>query len=72
MALRMNTCPKCQARMEEGYVVDSVHARWVVSTWIEGAPEKSRWTGLRVKRRRVLNTESWRCTACGFLETYAP
>ena len=72
MAVKMNTCPKCQARMEEGYVVDSVDAKWAVSTWVEGAPEKSLWTGLRVKQRRVLNTESWRCTACGYLETYAP
>ena len=71
MAAKMNACPKCQARMEEGYIVDN-DARWVVSTWIEGAPEKRRWTGLRVKRRRARNTESWRCTACGYLETYAP
>ena len=72
MPAKGNTCPKCQARMEEGYIVDYTYSGRGVSTWIEGAPERSRWTGLRIAKRRVLTTESWRCTACGFLETYAP
>lgn len=72
MSAKANTCPKCQARMEEGYIADNTYGGRLVSTWIEGAPEKSRWLGLRIGKRRVLPTESWRCTACGFLETYAP
>jgi hypothetical protein len=72
MAAKMNTCPKCQARMEEGYIIDSMASWQVVSTWIEGSPERSRWTGLRVKQRRAHQTQSWRCTGCGFLETYTP
>jgi hypothetical protein len=72
MAAKMNTCPKCQARMEEGFLLDHTHGGRVVSTWVEGAPEQGRWSGLRIKQRRAHTTESWRCTACGFLETYAP
>ena len=72
MAAKLNACPKCQARMEEGYIIDNTYGGRVVSTWIAGAPEKSYWTGLRVKQRRAHSTESWRCTACGYLETYAP
>ena len=72
MTAKTNACPKCQAPMEEGYIVDSMQGGQCVSTWIEGAPEKSFWTGVRVKHRRMHHTQSWRCTACGFLETYAP
>ena len=66
------TCPKCQARMEEGYIVDETYGGRQVSTWIEGAPLRSFWTGVRRRGLREHMTQSWRCTACGFLETYAP
>ncbi len=37
-------CPKCDGPMVQGFIVDH-HAggKRLVSTWVEGAPEKSRW-----------------------------
>lgn len=41
------------------------------SEWLEGAAEKSVWSGLRTKGRRVLPITSFRCERCGVLENYA-
>ena len=40
--------------------------------WIEGAPEKSFWIGIKTRGRRKLKIETWRCGRCGYLESYAP
>jgi hypothetical protein len=41
------------------------------SSWIEGEPEKSFWSGMKTKGKRRLAIVSYRCTKCGFLENYA-
>jgi len=64
-------CPKCRSRMEEGFIrdgADGAHER--VARWIEGAPEKGFW-GLRMKNKRHHDIATWRCTRCGYLESYA-
>ncbi|SOD03252.1 hypothetical protein SAMN05216486_1094 [bacterium JGI 053] len=64
------TCPKCGSPMTTGYLLDQgQHVK--VTEWIEGAPEKSFWTGLNLKQRRRFPVTADRCERCGFLELYA-
>jgi hypothetical protein len=57
--------------MESGFAIDQGHGTSTVSHWVEGAPEKSMWTGLKTRGRRQLPVETWRCTRCGWLDSYA-
>lgn len=58
--------------MQRGFVLDGRdNNRRAVSEWVEGAPEKSFWTGLRIGQRRVLPVTTYRCDRCGLLESYA-
>ena len=67
------SCAKCKAPMEEGFVLDRGHANAKnPSEWIEGAPERSFWLGIRMKGRERHVIRTWRCTRCGYLESYAP
>jgi len=68
--MELLNCPKCKGLMEEGFVVDYAHggAR-KVSTWAEGQPTVSFWEGLKVKEQRKIS--AFRCTSCGYLESYA-
>ena len=70
--MRSRTCPKCSGRMNEGAILtrDSYDMRHA-GEWLEGVPEKSIWTGLKVRGRTVLPITSFRCERCGFLENYA-
>lgn len=64
-------CPKCRATMEEGFIVDSGHYNSeMVSTWMEGQPDE-RWWGLKTGSKEKLKVSTYRCTACGYLESYA-
>jgi hypothetical protein len=57
--------------MAEGFVVDASHGTMGVSSWIEGAPEKSVWTGVKLSGKGRTEIATWRCNRCGFLEHYA-
>jgi Domain of unknown function (DUF6487) len=72
------SCPKCKARMEEGYVLDRAHndaPAWYAPSWVEGAwvqhTVKDRLFGVVLRDRRQLPVSSYRCTSCGYLEAYA-
>ena len=65
------TCGKCGGRMELGYVPEAKDHSMKPEMWVEGAPDK-RWYGLKLRGKRRLTIESWRCTRCAFLESYAP
>ena len=69
MATRKD-CPKCQASMTEGFVLDVDSHGNKVSRWIQGAPDK-RWYGLKVRGKTQINVQTFRCNRCGFLESYA-
>ena len=70
---REPTCAKCGSAMEAGFVLDQTHdAVMRQSAWIEGAPEPSFWTGLKLKGHQRLPVTTYRCCACGYLESYAP
>lgn len=65
-------CPKCGGAMIAGYVVDHTHGGANVAQWVEGAPDKSFWVGLKLRGKPRLDIATWRCRRCGFLESYAP
>jgi hypothetical protein len=65
-------CPKCSGKMQEGFIADrfdNIHR--VVSMWVEGAPQKTFWTGLNSKGRKTIEIQTFRCNKCGYLESYA-
>jgi hypothetical protein len=57
--------------MEEGYPVDETSRGRLVGAWVEGAPAKSFWLGVKIGNRRRLEIQMFRCTGCGYLESYA-
>jgi hypothetical protein len=68
-------CPKCGAPMEQGFVVDMGYgetrmANKYVSRWAPGPPEKSFFFGTRLPKG-VLPVGTYRCSTCGYLESYA-
>ncbi len=69
--MRSHDCPKCQGTMQEGFLLDETYGTRGQADWVEGAPEKSIWTGVKLGDRMRLPVETWRCGRCGFLESYA-
>jgi hypothetical protein len=57
--------------MEEGFVLDRTHGGGDAAKWVSGAPEKSFWSGIRLKGRAQYDVTAWRCRRCGYLESYA-
>ena len=66
------TCPKCEGQMQEGFIPDKTHGGGqVVSRWIAGVPEWSFWQGTKISGKEQYPVQSFRCSRCGFLESYA-
>jgi hypothetical protein len=67
-------CPKCEAAMQTGFIVDKGLPHGSVSTpeWAEGTPEPSFWSGVKLRGVVVHPVVTYRCTRCGYLESYAP
>ena len=57
--------------MEEGYVLDVTDSGKKTATWVEGAPERSVWVGLKTGGRRRFMLQAYRCVQCGFVDFYA-
>jgi len=68
---RPTRCPKCEETMQEGFILDATEGAYLVSRWIAGKPEVSRWTGAKIKAKEQHQIQSFRCTKCGYLESYA-
>lgn len=76
-------CPKCSSNMVLGYQVDGLgRDAYRQACWAEGPPEQrdakflgialfEEWV-LKVKRDDLRPIVTKRCSACGFLEHYAP
>ena len=62
-------CPKCSGEMQEGLVVDLNYAGVLQSMWVEGEPGK---VGPSVTDgKRKVKTKTYRCSNCGYLDSYA-
>jgi ribosomal protein L44E len=70
MALRFN-CSKCNSDMQQGLVVDLSYAGIIQSMWIEDQPENSVVAGIADHHKRKAKTITYRCSNCGFLDSYA-
>jgi len=57
--------------MEVGWILDHSEEGRKISNWMEGLPERG-LMGLKLRGRKALDVESWRCKRCGYLENYAP
>ena len=66
-----SACPKCRSNMEEGFVKDEAHGVVHASKWVAGPPEKSFWTGTKTRGKKQVEILTYRCSNCGYLESYA-
>jgi len=57
--------------MEQGFVLDNTYGARIVSQWALGAPLKSFWVGTKLPDDTLVPIGTYRCSACGFLESYA-
>jgi len=57
--------------MQQGFILDATHGARLVARWVAGKPESSFWTGTKVEGREQHFIQSFRCVACGYLESYA-
>jgi Domain of unknown function (DUF6487) len=65
-------CPKCLGAMQEGFILEfTSHASSSASRWVEGVPAKALLFGLRTADKEQHPIQSYRCQACGYLESYA-
>ena len=72
MPLELGRCPKCKGEMELGFLMDMAHHNVLrPAEWMEGAPERSFWGGLKTKGRDRFPVRFHRCRECGYLESYA-
>lgn len=65
--MKMDKCPKCGAKMQEGFLIESK----LPSRWIAGKPEASVLGGAKAQGGEQRQIESCRCVECGYLESYA-
>jgi hypothetical protein len=71
MSANVQACPKCQGEMVQGFVAEFAAAQTLVSTWVEGRPEKSVLYGAKIPVGKSIPIGTFRCAACGYLESYA-
>lgn len=66
-------CPKCQGEMDEGFRIDRfvAHGGVAPEEWMQGAPQASFWCRTKVDADHLHRIKTFRCRACGFLESYA-
>ena len=58
--------------MEKGFVADKAHYSVPeTQNWVEGVPERTFWSGIKLKGKEVLPVMTYRCERCGYLESYA-
>ncbi|WP_309661664.1 PF20097 family protein [Sphingomonas sp.] len=68
---RSLNCPRCSSAMEPGYIIDVAYGTRAVPKWVAGLPQKSIWTGLKVRGLDQIDVATYRCRRCGYLESYA-
>jgi hypothetical protein len=67
------TCPKCQGAMEEGFIPDRIGALRAAqpTEWYKDALQRSVWFGVKTLGKVHHEVRTYRCTGCGYLESYA-
>ena len=58
--------------MDRGFIPDEYQDRNEVTVWVQGQPERSLETGtVDLSGTRMWHVVTYRCTGCGYLESYA-
>jgi hypothetical protein len=70
MSLALN-CSKCNGQMEEGLVVDLNYQGAIPSMWVEDPAAGSGVVAVVDNHKRKVKTITYRCSNCGFLDSYA-
>lgn len=65
------TCPKCSGAMERGFLLDETYGGTGQTQWTQGEPKRSFWTGVSVPMDERHLVTTYRCSQCGYLESYA-
>jgi hypothetical protein len=63
-------CSKCSGEMQEGLVVDLNYAGVFQSMWIDEQVGANSGPGAMDSKRKV-KTITYRCSSCGYLDSYA-
>lgn len=72
MANDEKICPKCNRAMEIGFVADVAYGAVLQSNWSPGIPVRRRFVGgVKWRQQDSRPIVTYRCSACGFLESYA-
>jgi hypothetical protein len=71
-AMSSPTCPKCRTEMQEGFIPDRAQYHVFVNSWLAGRPELRFLGGIQFRRRDLRPIVTYRCPACGYLESFAP
>ena len=61
-------CPKCNGKMENGFIIDRGQKQSYTAAWVQGTPQVGA-NGVNSEPGSVVVT--LRCKACGYLESYA-
>jgi hypothetical protein len=56
--------------MTVGFILDKGEGSSKVASWIEGSPVLG-WFSVKTRGKATYEIQTWRCTRCGFLESYA-
>ena len=64
-------CIRCGGSLESGFILDNTYGGRAPSLWVEGAPERSFWQGVKLRGRRQLPVTAERCRRCGTLSLRA-
>ena len=64
-------CPKCQRAMQKGYIPDATYGGVVLGTWVEGEVETGFLGAIKLKGKTRRKITTYRCSSCGYLESYA-
>jgi ribosomal protein S27AE len=70
--MRRLECPRCGAEMVEGFLLDRSEHGARAAQWVEGKPVYGFLRILKLRGRKKLAIQSWRCRKCGALEWFAP
>ena len=67
------SCPKCGGRMEQGFLLELADSNVGRPTqWVGGKPEKNWFGAVKSKGKDQYAVESFRCSRCYLVESYAP
>lgn len=66
-------CPKCNMRMERGFIPDYSRGTVLVGCWLKGVPQKTSWLlgSTQASSGEYFPVGAFRCPKCGFVELYA-